>query len=561
MPARIRSSIRWKNFLQIIIVSVTIAAAVFYVGDREMRRETQQYYSEKAERLADSVAHNLKAAEVRELLNLVLPVYHEEADHEQGDHSIYEELTGNEEYQEIVDMLEQIRRSHKIHYAILMFPDLTEERLVYLADADAAVIRRDVNYRLPGESRAMHEGEAERFENWPRLVPAYSYYNRGNVTDLVWSAASAVVDENGNPLAYVMVDISGNEIEQASGIYLRRVLPVTALLTILLAALSVGSIGYSLVTPIKRISEAADHYVEHRQAGNGEQTSYFHELEIKTGGDEIERLANSLEKMERDLNSYIENVEAISSENSRIRTELSLANRIQADVLPSVFPPFPKRNDIGLYGTMNPAKEVGGDFYDFLLLDDTHLALVVADVSGKGVPAALFMMISKTLINNTVRGVQSPGKTLEMVNNMLCENNKMDLFVTCWLAVVDLTTGKMTYANAGHEDPLFFHRGRWHYITSKHGFVLAGIPGMKYYDFEEYLEPGDMVFQYTDGVTDCTNPAEELFGTKRLLDACLKARNDSAEDFLQDISETLRKFEGDAEQFDDITMLCFQYRP
>ena len=214
-----------------------------------------------------------------------------------------------------------------------------------------------------------------------------------------------------------------------------------------------------------------------------------------------------------------------------------------------------------IYALMDPAREVGGDFYDFLLLDDTHLALVVADVSGKGVPAALFMMISKTLINNTVRGVQSPGKTLEMVNNMLCENNKMDLFVTCWLAVVDLTTGKMTYANAGHEDPLFFHRGRWHYITSKHGFVLAGIPGMKYYDFEEYLEPGDMVFQYTDGVTDCTNPAEELFGTKRLLDACLKARNDSAEDFLQDISETLRKFEGDAEQFDDITMLCFQYRP
>ncbi len=560
MIERIRSSIQWKTFFQIIFVSVTIAAAMFLVGDREVRKETHQYYAETAERLADSVAHNLKAAEVRELRDLVLPMYGEEADHDHGDFDRYESLTANGAYQNIVSTLEQVRESHKIRYAVLVVPDNTLKRLVYLADADAAVIREGVNYRLPGESRAMHEMEPDRYAGWPRLVPAYNYYNRGNVTDNVWSAASAVADENGEPLAYVMVDTSASEIKEASGRYLQHVLPFVVLLTILLAALSVGMISRSLVSPVRRISEAADHYVEHRISGGGEQTSYFSDLDIRTGGDEIERLSDSLEKMEHDLNSYIENVEVISGENSRIRTELALANRIQADVLPSVFPPFPKRSDIGLFAIMNPAKEVGGDFYDFLLIDEDHLALVVADVSGKGVPAALFMMIARTLINNTVRGTRSPGRTLAEVNNMLCENNKMDLFVTCWLGIVELSSGKLTYANAGHEDPLFYHNGAWNYLTSRHGFVMAGVPDIPYRDIVEYMSEGDMIFQYTDGVTDCCSPGKELFGRNRLLDACNAADSSAPKVFLNDISNALQAFEDGAEQFDDITMLCFRYQ-
>lgn len=561
MLKKITGSLRFKTFFHLILVSVTVFAFMLFIGNHVMKKEVVEYYVTSAERLADSMAHNLKPAEVRRLRDKVIALYDQAEDHREDDLKKYAGFLDDSDYKSILITLEKGRISNKIKYATVVIPDLKEERIVYLADADAYEIREGVNYRIPGESRNMNGGELVMFEDWPLRVRAYNYFVRGNRNDEIWSAASAVTDENGDPIAYTVVDISADEIRMVSREYLRRVLPFSTLLTLLLALASVAMIGRSLVEPMKKISDAADHYVEHRKAGSGEQTDYFSELNIRTGGDEIERLSESLEKMEQDLNNYIEDVRVISDQNSRIRTELTLANRIQADVLPSVFPPFPKRKDIGLYGIMNPAKEVGGDFYDFLLIDEDHLAMVVADVSGKGVPAALFMMIAKTLINNTVRGIREPGRTLEIVNNMLCENNKMDLFVTCWLGIAELSTGKITYANAGHEDPLYYHKGKWRFLTSKHGFVLAGVPDMKYRDIEEYMEEGDMLFQYTDGVTECSNSDGQLFGTERLLAACEKAATDSTEVFLKDLRGRLQEFEGAAEQFDDITMLCFQYRP
>ena len=561
MLKKIAGSIRLKTFFQIIFVSVTIFIFMLIIGNHVMKKEVVEYYVTSAERLADSVAHNLRPAQVRRLRDKVLIKYNGTDDHSQDDLDRYAEILDDIEYRSILMTLEKTRISNKIKYATVIIPDNEEKRIVYLADADAYEILEGVNYRVPGESREMNGGEPVMFGDWPLRVPAYNYYVRGNRNDEIWSAASAIMDENGEPIAYTVVDISADEIRMVSREHLLRVLPFSTLLTLLLALASVLMISGFLVEPVKRISDAADHYVEHRKAGSGEQTTYFSDLNIRTGGDEIERLSDSLEKMEQDLNTYIEDVRVISDQNSRIRTELTLANRIQADALPSVFPPFPKRKDIGLYGIMNPAKEVGGDFYDFLLIDEDHLALVVADVSGKGVPAALFMMIAKTLINNTVRGIKTPGRTLEIVNNMLCENNKMDLFVTCWLGIVELSTGKVTYANAGHEDPLYCRDGEWRYLTSKHGFVLAGVPDVKYRDVEEIMEEGDMLFQYTDGVTDCCNNDGQLFGTGRLLEACRRAVTDSAEDFLHDIGNQLQEFEGTAEQFDDITILCFQYLP
>ena len=561
MLKKITGSLRVKTFFQIIFVSVTVFAFMLFIGNHVMKKEVIEYYVTSAERLADSMAHNLRPAQVRRLRDKVLVLYNEEEDHREDDLRRYEELLDDIEYRSILVTLEKVRVSNKIKYATVIIPDLEEERIIYLADADAFEIKEGVNYRVPGESRVMNSDEPVMFEDWPLRVPAYNYFVRGNRNDGIWSAASAVMDENGDPIAYTVVDISEDEIRTVSRQYLLRVLPFSTFLTLLLALTSVFMISGSLVEPMKKISDAADHYVEHRKAGNGGQTAYFSELNIRTGGDEIERLSESLAKMEQYLNNYIEDVRVISDQNSRIRTELTLANRIQADVLPSVFPPFPKRKDIGLYGIMNPAKEVGGDFYDFLLIDEDHLALEVADVSGKGVPAALFMMIAKTMINNTVRGIKSPGRTLEIVNNMLCENNKMDLFVTCWLGIAELSTGKITYANAGHEDPLYYHKGRWRFLTSKHGFVLAGVPDMKYRDIEEFMEEGDMLFQYTDGVTECSSSDGKLFGANRLLKACESAATDSTENFLHDLWDQLHQFEGTAEQFDDITMLCFQYRP
>ncbi len=281
-------------------------------------------------------------------------------------------------------------------------------------------------------------------------------------------------------------------------------------------------------------------------------------VDIHTG-DEIEDLGNSVNQMADSLNRHIHDLTHMTAERERIQTELSLGRSIQAKLLPHVFPPFPERKEIDLYASMEPAKEVGGDFYDFIMLDEDHLALTIADISGKGVPAALFMMISKTLIGNSIRTTGSPGQTLAQVNNMLCENGMDEMFVTAWLAVVELSTGVMTYANAGHENPLWYHDGKWEYIMTKHGFVLGGMEDMPYADHTLQLEKGDVIFQYTDGLPEASTKEEKLFGDERLLAAAQEADPGDSAGFIRSIRAAVGRFVQDADQFDDMTMLCFRY--
>lgn len=241
--------------------------------------------------------------------------------------------------------------------------------------------------------------------------------------------------------------------------------------------------------------------------------------------------------------------------------ELNVATNIQKSMLPSIFPAFPGRPEFDIYATMTPAKEVGGDFYDFFLVDDAHLAMVMADVSGKGVPAALFMMIAKTLIKNTVQTGLSPKAVLEKVNNQLCENNDAEMFVTVWLGIMEIATGKMVCANAGHEYPAIKRKdGGFELFMDKHGFVLAGMEGVSYTEYEMELKPGDAIYVYTDGVAEATNAQYELYGTDRMIEA-LNAKNYAdCKELLEAIHADINRFVGDAPQFDDITMLCLEMK-
>ena len=246
---------------------------------------------------------------------------------------------------------------------------------------------------------------------------------------------------------------------------------------------------------------------------------------------------------------------------SRIETELNLATNIQANMLPSVFPAFPERSEIDLYATMTPAKEVGGDFYDFFMTDDDHLAVVMADVSGKGVPAALFMVIAKTLIKDHTTPEKDLGEVFSKVNSLLCEANSEGLFVTAFEGVLDLRTGEFRFVNAGHEMPFIYKKGRgFMAYPIKSSFVLAGMEQMKYKSGIMDLSVGDKLFQYTDGVTEATNGNNELYGMERLE----KALNENAEltpaELLPAVKADIDAFVGDAPQFDDITMLCFEFR-
>ncbi len=260
------------------------------------------------------------------------------------------------------------------------------------------------------------------------------------------------------------------------------------------------------------------------------------------------------------IKDQTEQFEKQQMEASRLDTELSMATRIQADMLPNIFPAFPEREEFDIFASMNPAKEVGGYFYDFFLIDDDHLGLVMADVSGKGVPAALFMMASKILVQNYAIMKEDPKAALEAANHQICQSNQEDMFVTVWLGILDLRNGLLTAANAGHEYPVLkMPGGAFELYKDPHGLVVGAMAGLKYKEYEIQLEKGSMIFLYTDGVAEATNANDELFGTDRLLDALNGADNDTPASVLASVDRAVNAFVKDAPQFDDLTMLCVRY--
>lgn len=253
--------------------------------------------------------------------------------------------------------------------------------------------------------------------------------------------------------------------------------------------------------------------------------------------------------------------EADSREKERIGAELHVATQIQASMLPCTFPAFPEYEEFDVFASMNPAKEVGGDFYDFFLVDKDHLALVMADVSGKGVPAALFMMITKTLLKNAAQAGLSPSQVLEKVNNQLLENNEAEMFVTVWMGVYEISTGKLIAANAGHEYPAVKRAGgRFELFKDRHGFVLAGMENTRYREYEMELHAGDILFVYTDGVPEAADENDRLYGAQRMLDALNRNENAGSEELTNEVKKDIDNFIGNAMQFDDITMLALKVR-
>ncbi len=277
-------------------------------------------------------------------------------------------------------------------------------------------------------------------------------------------------------------------------------------------------------------------------------------------GDEVQTLAKSFESMTGRMKQYIRDITAITAEKERIGAELSVATHIQASMLPSVFPPFPDRKEFELYAKMDPAKEVGGDFYDFFMVDHDHIALVIADVSGKGVPAALFMVIARTLIKNYAKSGMSVEDIFIKTSDQLCEGNGEGLFVTAWIGIIDLNTGVMTYCDAGHEYPYVLHADGSIEILKplKKKLPLAAMEGIKYIPNEITLKKGDCLLLYTDGVLEATDADNRLYGPERLETVLTDKWADDTKTLLKDIRADVDDFVAGAPQFDDLTMLAFR---
>ncbi|MEE3334265.1 MAG: SpoIIE family protein phosphatase [Ruminococcus sp.] len=250
----------------------------------------------------------------------------------------------------------------------------------------------------------------------------------------------------------------------------------------------------------------------------------------------------------------------ISSESANAKAELNTANQIQNSMVPTVFPPFPDRKEFDVYASMVTAKEVGGDFYDFFMVDDDHLALVIADVSGKGVPAALYMMATKILISDRTLMGGSPAEILSFVNKRICKKNTAEMFVTVWLGILNLKTGKIIASNAGHEYPAVCRNGgEYEVLKDNHSFVVGGYESTRYKNYEFSLKKGDTLFLYTDGIPEATNSAEEQFGMDRMVDSLNNDSSASPEEILSNIKNDVEGFVNGAVRFDDYTMLCLRY--
>ena len=310
-----------------------------------------------------------------------------------------------------------------------------------------------------------------------------------------------------------------------------------------------------VVRPVKRVQAGVRNYQKTKDSKAVKKDM----SEIKTKN-EIGQLAVDISQLADEIDSYTDEIRTMTADNERISTELSLATRIQEDMLPNTFPAFPEQEGFDIYASMEPAKEVGGDFYDFFLIDDNHLCMIIADVSGKGVPAALFMMAAKIILDNNSMMGKSPAQILTDTNSAICSHNREEMFVTTWLGILEISTGKLTAANAGHEYPIIKKPdGKFELFKDKHGFVIGGMDGLEYTEYEMTLEPGSKLFVYTDGAPEATDADGEMFGTDRLVEALNTNPDASPEQLIKNVDDAVAAFVKDAEQFDDLTMLCLEY--
>lgn len=447
-------------------------------------------------------------------------------------------------YEEVERFLNINQQNSALKYYYVYIPQ--EEDLIYVWDADTT----EGACQLGEHEEYMKHGKEASMAVFNRNPKEKILISRDKTYGYIASAFYPIYNSQGDPVALVGVDFTMPGMEQ-----LMQGFVLTIVFNILLVLVGFMTIFYvfvrkRIIRPIKVLSTAT-----HELVDNLDKEEIF-TVNIQTG-DEIEDLAHSFERMYGEIQDYIHEVSTVMAEKERIETELNVATQIQSNMLPSIFPPFPERKEFDIYASMDPAKEVGGDFYDFFLVDDDHLALVMADVSGKGVPAALFMVIAKTLIKNKAQTGASPKKVLEAVNNQLCENNEADMFVTVWLGIYEISTGIMRAANAGHEYPAICRqKGAFELYKDPHGLVVAYMEDFRYTQYEFSLQPGDTLFLYTDGVTEATNVENQLYGTERMITALNKNRNASTKELLTQVRQDIDAFVKEAPQFDDITMLA-----
>ena len=532
-----------KFIISLGIVGLVLTVAISLFSYATSKSYLEEMYAERVMTNSNAIAAMLDIEDVKTILT------------EGGDET--------PEYQKMYDLFNQLKKDGDITFLSLVVPD--EDSVCFYIDAMVEEMGDDPANQLPYGSDILYVDAANPDDpaDMEKYITIWERYrdNKGIDTPLVtdndygynYTGVSVILDENGNAIAEIQYILDMSEVRAYLNSFLINMLLISFAIIGITIILYIFFVRKMVTKPVGKLTAFTQEITKTGMFEN-------QHIDIKTG-DEIESLSQSFNFMLAELENYIANLSKVTAEKERIGAELDIAKHIQASMLPCIFPAFPERKEFDIYATMEPAKEVGGDFYDFFMVDDTHLAIVMADVSGKGVPAALFMVIGKTLIKDHTTPGRDLGKVFTEVNQLLCESNSEELFITAFEGVLDLVTGEFVYVNAGHEMPFICKAGGdFEPYKIRAGFVLAGMEGMKYRAGSTRLEPGDKIFQYTDGVTEATNLKNELYGMNRLGAILNKVKEGTPNDILPAIKKDIDEFVGDADQFDDITMLCLEYK-
>ena len=482
------SGLSIKLIISVLLLSVLLCTAISYMGYKQFTMVLEDEYNRSAYETAETAKTYLDPDR--------LEYYLETGEIDEAYLEIQAEL----------DALVLSTNSYLIYVTQLSNDYTTSTYIFDAVHPDTGFTHYELGYTAQDMDPAYQE-EVEQIMTTGERSAVY-FYSYTEASGAHTTAGIPVKDSSGKVVAFLGVEKAMTALDNARRTYVWNVMGITVLSVALFLLAYIGFLRKEVVSPILTIAGEAQRFAEDNVA----RLDLLAQIRKK---DEIGALARVIGKMETDIVQYVENLTAVTAEKERIGAELNVATQIQADMLPRIFPPFPERDEFDIYATMTPAREVGGDFYDFFLVDQDHLAVVIADVSGKGVPAALFMVIAKTLIKNHAQAGMDPSCVFETVNNQLCENNESGMFVTAFLGVLEISTGRFTYVNAGHNPPLVALEAQpYHWLPSKRGFVLAGMEDVHYQQQEIIFHPGDCIFLYTDGVTEALNPNNVLYSER-----------------------------------------------
>ena len=462
------------------------------------------------------------------------------------DQKLFAEIT----YSWLITHVNEIKRTYDVDYLFCVMTEAPYDKQFFLfSAADEGAVRGTEYEEVYTLGKTVTVGESQQNAMLNAMKNGTQMANAGNYVD--YYSCLGEVDGHAvlTGLTYSLSGVAKDANDQT-----RTATGFAVFFQIILSYICLALTSGFVIRPLKKVQKNVILYKETKDSRKVSKN--LSEIRMRN---EIGDLAKDVVDLTKEIEEHVNRIQVFTAEQERLETELSLAAGIQSAMLPHDYPPFPDRTEFDIYASMKPAKAVGGDLYNYYLIDDDHLCMMIADVSGKGVPASMYMMITTVILQNCAMLCDGPTEILTETNKALCANNQEGMFVTAWVGIVELSTGIMTAANAGHEYPILKTDGEFELLRDKHGFVLGGMETARYTEYTVQLKKGDRVFVYTDGIAEASDAQKKMFGTDRIVEALNSGPDGTAREVLVNVGETVDRFVGDVEQFDDMTMLSFRY--